>query len=545
MIPLLVGLVAVVGWPFLATLRQALGPEDEAGPGLGRAYGATSRPGEIARPLGLALESIRLVAATELVALPLGVALGFVLFRTDVWGRRGMLGAVALAAFVPMPLHATAWLGGFGNAGRSQALGGGPLLFGWSGAAFIHAMAALPWVVAIVGVGLVAVEPDLEESALLDMNAWRVTFRVTLRRGLGAILGAALAVAVLTAGDMTVTDLLSVRTYAEECYTQYQSGNNARAAAVALPPLLVLGTLVLLGTRWLLRVEPGGFVSSRSRARTWRLGGWRVPLGLVVLATAGNLVALPLYSLIWRAGRVGGRAAAGRAPGWSVEGLAGTLRLAVGELYGMGLARPLRSPLLASSLLAATAATLTVALAWSLAWRARRAAVWRWVAAITAAVTLATPGPVVGMALVVGYFGWATVYDSPSMVVLAYASRTLPFALLILWPAIRAVPDEYLQAAAIDGLGPWGRVRRVALPLTREAIVAAWCVAFALGLGELAAANLVVPPGTTLLSVRVWELLHTGVESHLAGVGLVMLAAIGAAGAAAAWALGRIRQRWV
>ena len=26
-----------------------------------------------------------------------------------------------------------------------------------------------------------------------------------------------------------------------------------------------------------------------------------------------------------------------------------------------------------------------------------------------------------------------------------------------------------------------------------------------------------------LLAVRVWELLHRGVESHLAGVGLVML----------------------
>ena len=48
--------------------------------------------------------------------------------------------------------------------------------------------------------------------------------RVTLRRALGAIAAAALAVAVLTAGDMTVTDLLQVRTYAEEAYLQYSLG---------------------------------------------------------------------------------------------------------------------------------------------------------------------------------------------------------------------------------------------------------------------------------------------------------------------------------
>ena len=529
-------LMLVVGWPLAARVGEAFRPDEEAG---SREIVAASRPGEIVRPLGLAFQTVRLVGATEAVALPLGVALGFVLFRTDLWGRRGMLGALALAAFVPMPLHATAWLGGFGNAGRSQALGAGPLLVGWSGAAFIHAMASLPWVVAIAGVGFRAVEPELEELAKLDLSPWMVTWRVTLRRGLGPLLAASLAVAVLTAGDMTVTDLLQVRTYAEECYTQYQRGNGPGAAAASLPPLVGLGALILIGAAWLLRSDPERLASASGGAGDWRLGRWRVPVGLAVMASAGQLVALPLYSLIWRAGRVGGRATMGLPPRWTLEGLAGTLRFAVGELWGLGYARPLRSPLLASAILAALGALFAVALGWCLAWLARRPGPWRWVTAATLALTLAVPGPVAGMALVVAYLRWPAVYDSPSIVVLAYALRTLPYALLVLWPAVRALPQEFLDAAELAGHGPWGRIRRVALPLTRPAIVAAWGVAFALSLGELPASVLVVPPGTTLLAVRVWELLHTGVESHLAGVGLVMLGAIGLAGAVAAWALGR------
>ncbi|HEX8200331.1 MAG TPA: iron ABC transporter permease, partial [Isosphaeraceae bacterium] len=90
---------------------------------------------------------------------------------------------------------------------------------------------------------------------------------------------------------------------------------------------------------------------------------------------------------------------------------------------------------------------------------------------------------------------------------------------------------------ALDGLGPWGRVRRVVPPLTRGALPAAWLVAFVLALGELPATNLLAPPGARILSVFVWGLLHTGVEGHLAGVGLVMLAAFAAVGGLAVGAL--------
>jgi iron(III) transport system permease protein len=71
-------------------------------------------------------------------------------------------------------------------------------------------------------------------------------------------------------------------------------------------------------------------------------------------------------------------------------------------------------------------------------------------------------------------------------------------------------------------------------------LIAAWCVAFVLALGELPAANLVAPPGTGLISIEIWSLLHTGVESHLAGVALVVLATFVLFGLAAVTALARM-----
>jgi len=517
----------------------------------------------VPRPLVLAGTSLKLVLLAEAIAIPLGVPLGLILFRTDSWGRRFLIWLLAIAVFMPMPLHASAWLGAFGNAGRMQALGASPILVGLTGAAIVHALAAIPWVALLSGIGALAVERELEESALLDLPAWKVFAQVTLRRSAGGIAAAALAVAVLTAGDMTVTDLLQVRTYAEEAYLQYQLGQGpAAAAAVTIPPLLLLGTCILLGSSSLLQKDPRRFASTARHAKVWRLEAWRLPLGLMTSLLLVSLMALPLGTLIWRAGRVGGNAALGRLPTWSVNGLVGTLKTALAEVAGLtagGVALPslsepqseqaswiarnsewLQGPLATSVLWSSVSASLAAVLGWALAWTCLHARLWRYFCLLAVALALATPGPIAGMALVLAYRDFTPLYDSPGMIVLAAVLRTFPYTWLIIWPELRSLPSEFLDAAAVEGVGPWGMVRRVALPLTRRSLIAAWWVAFVLALGELPATNLVTPPGTTPLTCVIWGLLHTGVESHLSGVVIVLLAAMGCAGLCASLALRKL-----
>ncbi len=307
------GLMALVGWPAAATAFEAassLWRPPEVQPASGSAAipstaldptgtaAVLSETRGLSRPAGLAVETIGLVAATEAMALPVGVLLAIGLFRTDIPGRRMVLAVLAISAFVPMPLHATAWLGALGNAGRMQVFGVRPILVGRFGAAVVHAIAALPWVVLLTGVGLRAVEPELEESARLEYGPIRVLIGVTLRRAIGAIAAAALAVAVLTAGDMTVTDLLQLRTYAEEAYIQFILGKGlADAAVVALPPLLVLGTGILLAARAMSRFDPARLAAAGAGVRPFSLGRWRIPAAVAMLLFVANALAFPLYAL--------------------------------------------------------------------------------------------------------------------------------------------------------------------------------------------------------------------------------------------------------
>ena len=93
------------------------------------------------------------------------------------------------------------------------------------------------------------------------------------------------------------------------------------------------------------------------------------------------------------------------------------------------------------------------------------------------------------MAFELAYRWFPPIYDSPLIVVMAQSIRTLPYALLILWPALRILPGELLESAVLDGHGPWGQLWHVILPLSRRVLAAAWCVAFVLGFGELPVTN--------------------------------------------------------
>jgi iron(III) transport system permease protein len=523
----------LVGWPFLGVVTRAL----KAG---SRNGFLTDGHGQ-ARPFGLAVQTLNLVVLTEVLVLPLGLCLAFLLFRTRVPGRVLATALVLLGLFIPLPLQAVCWLGAFGNQGRQQALGTAPWLVGILGASVVHAIAALPWVVLLAGLSLRTVEPELEEVALLEMSVWRVLFMVTLRRALGGIAAAALAVAILTATDMTVTDLIPLRTYAEEAYTLAQQGADLAELAwrATAPPLFILGGLTLGIGYMLAKLEPGRLALLASPGRHWRLGAWRWPIGVCVWLCVSALFALPLYGLIWRAGRVGPGLVAGAGARWSLAGLLGTLRAAWADLGPSRLTptgdffRFELGTLGNSIVWASSGAALAALVAWGLCWSARQSWFWRFVTLFVVALGLATPAPIVGLALKLAYVRFRFLTETPGLLVIAYAARTLPFAVVVLWPAVRMVPQSWLETSALAGLGPVGQAWHVALPTTWPSLLVAGLLAFSVALGELPAAYFVYAPGFEPLSISVWSLLHMGVESRLAGITLWLLLLVGFVGAIA------------
>ena len=145
--------------------------------------------------------------------------------------------------FIPVPLIVSAWQALIGSDGYFPMWFWGanmdrPWSAGLIPAIWVQALAGLPWVILIVGIGLSSVESALEEEALLAADPWRVLWRVTLPRCRGTIAAAALWLGLQVAADISVTDVLLVPTFAEEIHTQFTMGGKdalARTLLIALP----------------------------------------------------------------------------------------------------------------------------------------------------------------------------------------------------------------------------------------------------------------------------------------------------------------------
>jgi iron(III) transport system permease protein len=530
------GVVLVIGVPLALPIFDLLA--DPAG------WPAWAEPKRLA---GLAENTLWLAAGTLVIALPVGIAAAILLYRTDLPGRRFWWLLTVLTLFVPLPLFASAWQAALGAGGWlpvalwSRVVAGDPDIsstgFVWKpwaqglGAAiWVHAMAALPWVILIVGQGLTWVERELEEDALTAAGPWRVFWRVTLPRSRAAIGAAALWVVLPIATEITVTDVMQVRTFAEEVYTQLVVGDRAalmRSVAVALPGVVLTGLLLVAMARRLERTLPA--LESRSlEPLRFPLRRARWPLLAVVLLVVVVLAGVPLASLVWKAGLRGNPLAWSAPTAWS---------------HG---ARVLhrRGRLLANSLeLAALAGGLLAGLGLVVCWLAGGS---RWFYVLTLTVVAAAwvlPAPLVGFGLKQTIEGVLTLVPSgavarvlyygpsPMPVLWAYLVRLFPFAVVILWPSVRLIPMELREAAQVDGARPGQVLGRVVWPLLRYELLASALAVAVLALGELGASKLVETAGSPTFAHEIFMLMHSGVTNDLAALCLVLLGLVVVGGA--------------
>lgn len=511
---------------------------------------------EAPRLLTLARNTFFLLLGTLALAMPLGIAGAVLLYRTDLPGRHLWRLLMLLTLFVPLPLFTSGWqtvLGSGGwlplplwsNAGRTNI---SPTVGVWTpwgqgigSAIWIHAVAALPWIILLAGQGLSWVERELEEDALTLLPSWLVLLRVTLPRAAAAIGAAALWVSLQAATEISVTDVMQVRTFAEEVYTQIVGGPGveegiARAVAVTLP-FVLLAALAVGGMawRWERRLPASRGADANPLARTpllFGLGRWRWPLALLLGVLTGALLFVPLGSLVWRAGLTG------LPKHWS----------AVTTLhYLLRAARPPDGMMLRDSLLvAAVAGTLVAVLALLACWAARGS---RWFQAgvlVLMAVGWAMPGPLVGLGLktiidrllAVTDSRWLAqvLYHGPSPLPLLWVDviRFFPCAVALLWPVARLMPLELSDAARVDGAAPGQELRHVIWPLLRVGLGRAALAVAVLSLGEISAGKLIATPGMPSYATDIFTQMHYGVTNELAArcVLLLILVAVGGAGVA-------------
>jgi len=419
-----------------------------------------------------------------------GTPLAGVIFKTNAAGSG--LACALLVVAASLPIHVT---------GASLVAPGGPTIPSRSPVelGLAHGVAHLPIFVLLVGSALLRVPRALEEAAMTDgCSPWRTLWTVTLPNARSGFVIAGLLAGIWMSTDHAISDLLLVRTFAEEVSTQFQTAARAAEPTVlAVPQTIVLGALLWMLSR---HVTPTADDPLRAGGLRWSLGRWRGPVSLISILACTTLI------------------------GWPLARLLASLPEGRGLAYYAAVFRPELETSVPTSF---AAGAICAMLAAGLAWRVCRGGKPRIVLGLWLATSLATSAPVLGFGLVRVANRWlGPLYDSPAILTTVFVLRFLPIAVLLLVPVVRTIPQDLEHAARGDGSSDARILWHVIHPLAARGTVIAFVVVTILSLGELSASLLVTPPGHMTISQAFASKIHYGLVGEAAGLCLLALVCI-------------------
>lgn len=414
--------------------------------------------------------TVALVVLATGACAALGTGAAWLVERTRLpgagWWRAALVAPLAVPAFV----NAYAWV----------SLR--PSMTGLTGAVLITTLSYFPFVFLPVSAALRGLDRSWEDTARsLGLGPWRAFARIVLPQLRPALLGGCLLVALHLLAEFGVLAMLRFPTFTTAILDQYEAAFDTGTGSMLAVVLIGLCAAVLAvehlwrGRRGHARIGSG--VIRRPEPRP--LGWWFTPSLAALTLLVALALGVPAYSL-------------GR---W--------LAAPTAALDGAGLASALGSTIALA--VAAAAASCVAAFPVALLLRQRQTPVTTAIERLCY-LTSSLPGVVVGLALVTLAIRWLTgLYQSATLLVVAYTVLFLPRALISIRAALAQAPTPLLEAARALGDSPWRAVRRVVVPLALPGILAGFALVFIATTTELTATLLLAPTGTSTLATGFWE----------------------------------------
>ncbi|HVF31812.1 MAG TPA: iron ABC transporter permease [Acidimicrobiales bacterium] len=448
--------------------------------------------------VGSAVASTVLLAVTVTAAsATLGVALAWLLERTDLPGRR-LLGAwAALPLVVPTYVAAVALKDAFGPNALVVEV---PGIVGFSGAAASLTLSTFPYVLLLVRAALASGDPALEEAARsLGDDRRRVLWRVVLPQLRPALAAGSLLVFLYVLSDFGAVTILRYETITLRIFAEYRTSFDRAPAALLGLVLVGLTVAAILLERLLRGRGAAARMVAGSRPPPRRpLGPWRWPAVALVLAVGALGTGVPVLVLAYRTFIARSRVLD---PDIVVR--------AAGTSIGLAVAA------------AIVAVTLAVPVA-TLGARFRS----RFTSTVESlsSAGYALPGLVIALALVFFAANYLPgLYQTASLVVVAYVIRFFPEALGAARSGLVGLDPAVEEAARSLGDGRLSVARRVTVPLIRRSLVGGGLLVFLTSMKELPATLLLRPAGVDTLATRVWTGAAEGRFAQAAPAALVLV----------------------
>ncbi len=442
--------------------------------------------------------SLAVATAAAALAVIVGALLAAAFTLTDLPGRR-LWATLALLPFVAPPMvWALGQLYAFGPSGMVERWLGGAwrALFGLCDAGRYQATVVVlaevhaPLAMLIVGRGMARLHHAGLASARLFLPP------AGLARWIVGAVRTELAAAFLLAfalglGNHAIPHVLQCRLYPVEIYLRMANYLDSGGALWTAVPLLAAAMAAAACLALVERPRGAALAGPAPAQAPIRLGRKTWIVAAPVLAYLGVTTLLPAAAMV----------AECRSPSLFVEALRAAAFETKNSLWIAG----------AAALVAAAAGLV----AGAAAVRSARAAMH-----VLVLLPLGVPPILVGLAYAQWYNrDWpvdlSALGSAGALVVLGLACRGWPFAARIVAAGRRRIAPGWEEAAELAGLGRRRRWRWISGPLLAGPVLAGALVAFLVALGDVEITQMLAPPGSGTLALRLFAFLHFG-PAHVA-----------------------------
>lgn len=467
-------------------------------------------------------------AGATLVALFFGLPVTFLIVRTDMPYRSIAQTLAIVPLFVSPFITAVAWtaLGAprVGLVNRLLAAVGLPWevnIYGIWGMALVMGFCMLPFVYLFTSGPLKAIDGSLEEASwLFGRNRVQTILRITLPLVTPSILACTLLIMVLSMENFGIPAVLAmpsrIPVVPGEIFLRFSfpPPDYGYATVAALSLVVITGAGLLLQRRILSRTSYAAIAGRGYRAEPISLGRWRWITAGVLGAYMAVTIILPYAAMIL----------ASFQSYWTQEFTAFTLDNYRSVYSSSILMRATRNSLLVSLSGACIATVLAIFIAYLV--QCTRAPGRSWVD-VMATIPIGIPGMVLGIGLL---WAWIEVplaiYGTLWILLIAYATRFLPFGVRNVSAALTQVGKELEPAARVCGATQWRAAMTITLPLVRNNILSSWVIYFVEFVKELNMSVLLYSFSSIVIPVVIFDLYHEGKYPQVAALSVGITALI-------------------
>jgi iron(III) transport system permease protein len=492
----------------------------------------------------MAVETVKIAAASTVLALVVGLALGILIVRARIPGWRIWNLVVIVPAYIAPFISAIAWTAllspttGFLNH-FLQDVGIGPInIYSVWGIVWVTGVYFAPVAYLYLRPALETFDHSLEEaSRVFGATRIRSTARILLPLIMPAVLSAVLVIFVNAIGVFEVVAILGNEQNLQVIPSRLvllttrdpADVNTAAVLGVVLTAITLIG--LWINRRLLRRYTSSSIGGHGTKGGALRLGRWRYLgfafCGSYILVSVG----LPIAALV--VGSLQPYYSPDLSAGWTLGN------------YREVLNSPLGRTAIVNTVVLATAAAAVAAVFASIISMFLVRSKFRLNATMdyVATLPLAVPHSVFGLGML---WMWIAVplavYGGRLILFLAYLAMYIPYAIRATNTAMQSIDESIEESARVFGAS-WLRVAlRITVPLLVPGMLSAAILVLYYSMRELSASLLLYSPGSEVMSVVIWQYHGEGRFGQLFALSVVNIGLVLCLVAIATWLAGGARR---